>query len=891
MANGSPSPFGVLLKRYRVAALLTQEELAARAQLSADTVRALERGKRQTPRYDSARLLANALALTSDERKALLAAATPPSAATPGQTRPTPARRVTGRSQPRQATRIAQPSVLFGRETELALIRQRLLGEGEAEGEAEGARARLLTLTGPAGVGKTRLALAATAQLGDHFADGALVVDLTPIRDPRLVAPRLARAIGLTDTGPQPLAERLSAFLRDRTMLLTLDNFEQALPAAGAVGDLLAQCPRLTLLVTSRIPLRLRWEWTLRVAPLPTPDLSLPLPPLDALTRIPALALFAERARARRADFTLTASVAPLVARLVSELDGLPLALELAAARLDALSLAILAQRLSDRLRLLRWEAVDLPERQRSLEAAIGWSYDLLSAPEQRLFRCLGVFTGQVTPAAIAAVSAATAGSPPHQADEPGGPDATGESAEADALDGLISLTEKSLALSTPHDDQESEETVGSGERPGGGPSEPVDGALEPRFTMLETMREYAWERLERLGALTAARHAHARYFLALAERADPLLRGARQLAWYSRLERERDNLRAALHWLVIDTSVDATAEGSEAGLRLATALGWFWWTRGYIREGARWLGAALARAPDAPTPLRARAMRQMGVMIAYAGDFSRASDALDEALTLAYSADDAGEIAQARAYQGLSAVYSGDAACGMPQLREALRQGQNLGDPHLLGMIFMFLGAAAYAQGDEEDAMSDYVASRERFEAAGDRLFAVNVQLNLAWFAWRHGAIDAAVNALRAGLAMGVAARNKRLLSFSAQTALALVSDSDVAGSVNGADHGGSSGGGSLVASLAERARLLGAVDALHEAAGMTLMQTVTHARLARLRENVSRAGREAEYREGRALSLIEVSDLALTLVERLPQTPRVPSLQPILRPEGGRE
>lgn len=819
MANRTPGPFGVLLRRYRTAALLTQEELAARAHLSSDTIRALESGKRRAPRPDSARLLADALGLPDAEREALLVAAHPGEGANAAPNADDGLAR-------RPAPLAVQPNLLLGRDAELRTIRQRLTES----------HARLLTLTGPAGVGKTRLALAVAPQVADDFPDGVALVDLAPIRDPELVLPTIARVVGLAETGGQPLIARLSDALRDRALLLVLDNFEQVLPAAAALSDLLATCPHLTLLVTSRVPLRLRWEWTLRIAPLPTPDMNVALPSLDALIEMPAIALFMERARTRRADFALTATRAPLVARLVSELDGLPLALELAAARLDALTLPMIAHRLSGRMRLLRWAAPDAPERQQSLEAAVGWSYELLSASEQLLFRCLGVFSGGVAPDAIAAVVAAVEG---------GAPD------EASALEGLASLAEKSLVLLAEQRSQDgAPDDVADDE--GGDDDTP-----ESAFTMLETVREYAWERLEQRGELEIAQRAHARYFLALAERADPHLRSRSQLAWYARLEREHNNMRAALRWLLGYESSDVVA-AHETGLRLAIALGWFWWTRGYIEEGARWLMEALARAPESDPVVRARALRKAGAMLVYQGAFDRASVLLREALTLATQAEDAAEVALAHAYLGLCAVYAGDVKKALPLLREGLRRGEAVGDPHMQAMTLMFLGAAMLAEGDEQQAADSYARSLARFEIAGDALFAANLQLNLGWFAWRQGEWRRTASYIRAGIEAAIVSGNRRLLSFDAQMALALLSDmEDVDTS----------------ADLTMRARLLGAIDALNQATGMTLMQTVVKENMATLREKIQRAGLEVAYREGRTLSFQAIVALALKQVKAIEQ------------------
>ncbi len=410
MSTREPTPFATLLLRYRAAAHLTQEQLGARAGLSSDTIAALERGKRRTPRAATVERLAEALGLEAPERAHLAAAVQASAGAPRGRPASAGADGVRDGGALRDTHRrpwwlTMEPTPLVGRAHELDTIVRTLVAEDT----------RLLTLTGPAGVGKTRLALAAAVRLvedGDRFPDGVARVDLTPVRDPDLVLGAIARALGLLDVGGRPALEYLVEALAGRRQLVVLDNVEQVLPAAPQLADLLSACPGLALLVTSRVPLQLRWEQTLRVAPLPVPDLSAALPLPDALLAVPSVALFVGRVRARRADFVLGEREAPLVAQLVVQLDGLPLALELAAARLDVLSLSTLARRLGGRLQLLASEAPDLPKRQQSLEAAIGWSYDLLSEPERRVFRCLGVFVGRVTAEAIEAVVGAVASCP-----------------------------------------------------------------------------------------------------------------------------------------------------------------------------------------------------------------------------------------------------------------------------------------------------------------------------------------------------------------------------------------------------------------------------------------------------------------------------------------------
>jgi predicted ATPase/DNA-binding CsgD family transcriptional regulator len=824
------------LLRYRVAAGLTQEQLAAQAAISPAAVATLEQGKRRSPRASTVRLLADALTLGDAARAELCAAA-----------RPVPTRTVTtdGEADTQTAQSplqmAAQPTPLVDRADELETILQRLTIDG----------VRLLTLVGPAGVGKTRLALATVAAISsqaydpacDHFPDGVVWVDLTPIRDPRNVLGTIGRAFGFTDTGLPPLGERLVGYLLERALLLVLDNFEQVLPAAAAtLANLLGACPHLALLVTSRVPLQLRWEQSLRVAPLPVPDLSAELPPVDALLTVPSVELFVGRARTHRADFALTAARAPLVAQLAVQLDGLPLALELAAARLDVLSLPILVRRLGDRLRLLASEAPDLPERQRSLAAAVGWSYDLLSEPERRLFRCLGVFVGWVTLDAITMVARVV-----------GAAARDGEAREA-TVDGrtlqrLISLAEKSLIL--PARSHELSRWPGHD----GEPEELEDDDPGPAFGMLETVREYAWEQLAAQGELEAARRAHAHYFLALAERAEPGLRGHNQRAWYFRLEREQDNLRAALRWLLDQDGPDAAER--TAGLRLAGALGWFWRMRGYHEEGWRWLEEALARAPQAEgaeLAVRTRALAAAVALLALQGDFARARSVAEEGLALAEQQQDDTATAAILIHLGLGAVIAGEVQEGTRRLNQALRRWEALSDPEGLGETQLYLGYAADMTGDVAAAAAHYADALGRLGAAGDAdaQLAGFVHCYLGVIEWKRGHLRSAVEQVQAALQTSVALCDRWLLSFGAQAALAVLGE---------------------YAEPARRARLLGATDALRQAAGDTYSTyswehlPATH-EVVGLRERLAREGWGAAYQEGRSLPFGEVAALALNLL-----------------------
>src|SRR5215210_6575880 len=423
-----------------------------------------------------------------------------------------------------------QATPLIGREREVEAVYGRLRSP----------QMRLLTLVGPGGTGKTRVGLQVAAELVEDFEDGVFFVPFAAITDPALVAPTIARVLGLSEGGARPPEELLEGYLRERQTLLLLDNLEQVLESAAVLDRLLSSAAELKILATSRTPLGLYGEYEF-----PVPPLSLPnpesLPPLEELADYEAISLFLERARAVKPEFSLTEENAPAVVEICARLDGLPLAIELAAARIKLLPPQVLLDRLGNRLQLLTGGARNLPERQRTLRNAIEWSYGLLDEGEKMLFGRLGVFSSGATLEALEAVC-----------------DAEGD-LPTDVFEGASSLLDKSLLRQ--------EEGAGG----------------EPRFVMLETIHEFANVKLEESGEAEELRRLHAEYFLALSEEAEPGLKGQEQELWLERLEPEHNNMRAALSWVI------ARGE-SELGLRLADALWRFWWMGGYFDEGRRWL-------------------------------------------------------------------------------------------------------------------------------------------------------------------------------------------------------------------------------------------------------------------------------------------------------------
>ena len=555
----------------------------------------------------------------------------------------------------------AQLTSFVGRERETAEAR-RLLG-----------RTRLLTLTGAGGTGKSRLALQVAAELLPGYRDGAFFADLSSVTDPDLVPAVLARALRVPEAPGRLVLEALRDHLRDRRLLLVADNFEQVTEAGAVVEELLAAAPGLTVLATSRVALSLRGEQELVVPPLALPDPARPPDP-EALGRSDAVRLFVERAQAVRPSFELTEENAQAVAGICARLDGLPLAIELAATRTKVLTPEQILPRLQRSLTLLTGGARTLPDRQRTLRGAIAWSYDLLPAAERRLFARLSVFSGGWTLASAEAV---------------GDPEALG----LDPLEATTSLVDQSLATTT-------------GAAAGG-----------PRFSMLETIREFGRERLAASGELDDVARRHASWFLDLAVAAESHLGGADQGEWLDRCEQEHANLRAALRWAVEAGETDRAQEAAGAIWR-------FWQQRGHLAEGRRWLEELLAMpSGQGPTPARAKALAGAGGIAWWQEDIAAARGYYQEALAIARQLGDPARTAQALYDQSFVAGAAGDFDGAFGLLEESLELARLAGDEPVAARAEWMLAIRDLAAGEWDRPLATAERSVATWRRLGDRL------------------------------------------------------------------------------------------------------------------------------------------------------------------------
>ncbi len=673
------APFAALLKRFRLAAGLSQEGLAEQAALSPSAVSALERGVNRKPYLETVRLLADALSLNSDQRTILLAAARPELTASletadsvaddaaPGPDGPA---RGAGRDMtddteeaPARHNLPVALSHFLGRTEDQVRLFELLEG------------ARLVTLTGPGGVGKTRLALKVAEALLPSCPDGVWLVELAALTDPASAPGAVAAALSIREEPGVPIPTTLAKRLRSKQLLLVLDNCEHLIDTCATIAAaLLRVCPDVRILATSREGLDVSGERLYQVPPLSVPDLRRTQSP-DPVGSYEGVRLFVARARDRRPDFALTTENERAVAEICVRLDGIPLAIELAAARVGSLEPAVIAARLDDRFALSAWGARTALPHQRTLRGALDWSWDLLNEPERILLRRLSVFAGGWTLDAAEAVCVGQG---------------VADRDVADLLDGLVG---KSLVQ------VERAPTAGD--------------SRETRYRLLETVRQYGWELLIASVDLATVRRAHAVHYLALAAEAESKLVGAEQGRWLARLETEHDNLRAALTWAMVGdvSSVPSVPGGpaveqasvigrSEVGLRLVAALYRFWDLRGHLSEGWEWTRQALDRADTVAPEVRAQALLWAGILLWRLGNHDRARPLFEQGLQAQRHLGDRSGVAQSLNNLGIAALSRGRFDEARAYFEESLDLRRELGDKPGLAGLFDNLGLIALDQG-----------------------------------------------------------------------------------------------------------------------------------------------------------------------------------------------
>ncbi len=618
-------------------------------------------------------------------------------------------------------------SPLIGRDHDVAFVRHLLQQE----------HVGLLTLAGPGGIGKTRLALQVATTLIDDFVDGVYVVPLAPIRDAELVGLAIAQALDVREASGRSLLESLQAYLEQRQLLLLLDNFEQVLAAAPLLATLLARCQRLKILVTSRATLHLYGEQEYAVPPLTLPDAKrLAASGVDHVThlaQVAAVELFVQRAVAVKPDFALTTSNARAVSEICIGLDGLPLAIELAAAKVKLFSPLALQARLQQRLTLLTNGPNDLPERQRTLRAEIAWSYDLLTAHEQTLFQRFAVFVGGFTLTAAEAIGSALS----DQA--------------VDVLEGITRLLDQNLLKQV----------------------EQSDG--EPRFGMLETIRDYGLERLTASGEAEMIRRQHAEFFMAFAEATEPEMLGAQREQGLARLQAELDNLRAALIWSQTHAPQDDMSR-SEIGLRLAGALTWFAHFGNHVHEARGWLMTSLqhSAASRLPTTARAKALWGVGLMAAIQGDYEIAHTQLKESEALWRRIGDQGGLAFTLRELCLVTYSQGDYSAAQRFGDEGVTLCRALGYTWHLALALDNLAYVVAAQGDTTKARTLIEEEFTLFHALNDAWGLAGAIVGLGSFAYQQGDYSTA----RAHFETALAIRRAKADNWTMTETLALLGE-----------------------------------------------------------------------------------------------------------------
>jgi predicted ATPase len=586
----------------------------------------------------------------------------------------------------------------IGREKEVSEITRLLLHEG----------VRLVTLTGVGGVGKTTLAQAVQAGVSDQFGDGAFFIELAAVNRPELVAPAIATPLGIRTSGDTPTVEALKDYLRHRELLLILDNFEQLIPGAAQISDLLNAAPDLKIIVTSRAHLRLSVDHEFIVSPLAVPSAQFPTQreALDELSSFPAVQLFVTCGRNAKPGFALTHENAWATAEICRRLDGLPLAIELAAARIKLMSPDTVLAKLKNQLMLLTGGPRDMPLRQQTMRGTIQWSYDLLIEDQKRLFACLAVFVGGSTLEAAEAVC--------------NSPALEKNVERFDAVDGVTSLIEHNLLAAKDQRDGDS------------------------RFQMLEVVREFALEALKQSGEMEAVNRRHAEYYCALGEASESELEAAQSANWLNRLENDHDNLRSALNW--------AAANDSQLGQRLAGAIWRFWWLHGHISEGCDTLGLFLSLA-STDDKVRLKMLSGAAQLSRLKGNRELARSYSEEELLLARSTGDMKNAALSLQRLSFLRLDEGQIAEAKPLLEEGLQFALELGDKQVLGMLYNGLGELSRLQEDFSSAGDFYLKALTFNRQAGDRVRQTTNLINLGATALAQDDLHTAASYYREGL------------------------------------------------------------------------------------------------------------------------------------------
>lgn len=684
-----------------------------------------------------------------------------------------------------------QQTTLIGRETEIVKIKNLLLREG----------VRLLTLTGVGGTGKTTLAQAIAREMLRDFKDGVFFIELAAVTNPELVASTIAQTLGVKETGGKPILEVLKEFLHEKQMLLVADNFEQILSAAPGLAELVKSAPELKILVTSRARLHLNAACEFVVPPLTVPESAAQIS-LDELAENESVRLFIERARAVNPNFSLSEENANSVAEICLRLDGLPLAIELAAARVRIIPPKSILEKLENRLKLLTGGARDLPARQQTVRGTVEWSYELLDEDEKRLFRRLAVFAGGFRFYAAEAVCG----------------DFESSKDEINVLDGITSLVDKSLVIQ----------------------KEQADG--EPRFQMLEVVREYALESLEASGGADAIRRSHAAYFLALVEEAEPILQGAESIKWLDHLEEEHDNLRAALQWS-LENDVEMAA-------RLAAALRFFWIFHTHLTEGRKWMKKALEKSHHSPASVRAKLLNGLGVAARSQGNYETARAMHKESLVYGRAASANQEITLSLRGLGALAVRQEDFTQAKYYLEKTLAISRKLNNETEIAHTLSWLGNLRRAECDNVSARPLFAESLAIFRKLNNKEAISSNLKELGVVDFEEGNYDTARSYFTEGLDIVQQLQDKIGISYFLDGFAALAYQ-----------HG----------ELYRATRLAGAAECLRESIGYEADSVDRRFRdlyLVQLHTAISQYDFTYLYEQGRKLKLEEAIKLALETV-----------------------